>query len=379
MPRCPSPTVAALLVSPFLFTGCDPAPDNPDDTTAAMTAADTGPGPDDGGDDDGGTDPQDTGGDGSGDDNPGDDSPADDGTGDDAPADDGPTDDGPGDDTGPQPTACDGSAVATPGVSTGLSIVHDGAARMYDLFIPTGYDPTVGAPLVLNFHGLAGNPGQQAGLSQFNSVAEPWGMVVAYPQGVGNSFNGGTCCGSALSEGIDDVGFARALVSELSNDLCIDPSRVFVTGMSNGGHMAHRIACEAADVFAAAASVTGVLTTPPQLCNPSRPISVMDFHGDADPIVPFGGTGIGFPAVPTMMADWAARNGCQGGSQVTFEQGDMRCETWTGCSDDVETTLCVTAGGGHCWPGAGSCLFGNVSSELSASATIAEMFMSHPM
>ncbi|MBL4686644.1 MAG: prolyl oligopeptidase family serine peptidase [Nannocystaceae bacterium] len=282
-----------------------------------------------------------------------------------------------GEDTGPS-VACEGRDPVPPGVRT-LGVDVDGTMRSYELFVPTSYDPTIAAPLVLNFHGLLGAAAQQSGLSQFNLVAEPRGMVVAYPTGIGQSFNAGACCGDASSDGVDDVGFARALVQQVSEQLCIDPARVYVTGMSNGGHMAHLLACEAADIFAAAASVTGVLTVPPQLCNASRPISVMDFHGSSDPIVPFGGTGIGFPSVTTMMEDWAARNGCQGGSTVSFEQGDMRCDTWGQCGDDVEVTLCVTDGGGHCWPGAASCLFGNVSSELSASEAIATMFMAHPM
>lgn len=316
----------------------------------------------------------------------GDDSPtptsADDGPGDDMPD---PDDDGTttgtvddGNDDGPLPSGCEGAAVA-PGVQTNVAIEFGGTSRSYDLFIPTGYDPSTPAPLVLNFHGLLGSPSQQSALSQFNLVAEARDMVVAYPAGIGNSFNAGVCCGDAFSQGVDDVGFSRAVVLQLQSQLCIDPNRVYATGMSNGGHMAHLLACEAADVFAATASVTGVLNLPPATCDPGRPISVMDFHGDADPIVPFGGTGIGFPAVPQMMQDWAARNGCGGVSQVSFEQGDMRCETWPACTDGVETTLCVTAGGGHCWPGAGSCLFGNVSSELSASEAIATMFDSQSM
>jgi polyhydroxybutyrate depolymerase len=263
-----------------------------------------------------------------------------------------------------------------PGTHTGLGVDVAGMAREYELFVPSGYQPDSAAALVLNFHGLLGTPSQQADFSQFNTTAEARGMVVAYPTGIGNSFNSGVCCGTAQSDGVDDVAFARALVERVSADLCIDPRRVYVTGMSNGGHMAHRIACEAADVFAASASVTGVLNFAPEDCNPARPISMIDFHGTSDLIVSYDGAGFGFPAVEPMMQDWAVRNGCSPLSEVTFDQGDVVCRTWPGCDAGVEVSLCTVAGGGHCWPGNGSCLFGYSTTDLHASEVIADMFES---
>lgn len=278
------------------------------------------------------------------------------------------------DDTGPPPSACTTASLFEPGVHTGITIDVDGVPRSYDLFVPAGYDPAALAPLVVNFHGLFGTPSQQASFSQFDATAQAHGMLVAYPAGIGASFNAGACCGQASSDGVDDVGFARALVEDVSIKMCVDPQRVYATGMSNGGHMAHRLACEAADLFAAAASVTGVLSLVAP-CTPSRPISMIQFHGTADTIVAYDG----FPAVPQMMAAWAARNGCSAVSEITFDQGDMLCETWPGCDAGVEVSLCTIDGGGHCWPGNGSCLFGHSSTELHASEVIATMFDAQPL
>jgi polyhydroxybutyrate depolymerase len=110
----------------------------------------------------------------------------------------------------------------------------------------------------------------------------------------------------------------------------------------------------------------------PLECQPSRPISIIDFHGTADLIVPYDG-------VPEMMQLWAARNGCSPDSEVTFAQGDTTCETWPGCDDDVEVSLCTIEGGGHCWPGNPSCLFGASTTELNASEVIADMFVLHTL
>ena len=199
-------------------------------------------------------------------------------------------------------------------------------------------------------------------------------MLVAYPEGIGQSFNAGACCGQASSTNVDDVGFARAIVADVSAKMCVDPKRVHATGMSNGGHMAHLLACEAADVFASTASVAGVLSLV-GLCTPSRPISLIQFHGTADTIVGYDG----FPPVVPMMEAWASRNGCSPVPEVVFDQGDIQCETWPGCDAGVEVTLCTVEGGGHCWPGNPSCLFGSSSVELHASEEIAMMFDEQPL
>lgn len=276
--------------------------------------------------------------------------------------------DGTGSTGEPIPT-CNAPSSFEPGVHPGITVDVGGVTRRYDLFVPTTYDPAANAPLVLNFHGLFGSPSQQADFSQFDPAAQDRGMLVAYPEGIGSSFNAGVCCGTASVTGVDDVAFARALVQQVSAAMCVDPQRVYATGMSNGGHMAHRLACEAADLFAATASVTGVLSLAGP-CTPSRPISMVQYHGTADTIVGYNG----FPQVPAMMQAWAERNGCSPVSELSFDHGDTQCETWPGCDAGVEVTLCTIAGGGHCWPGNPSCPFGASTTELHASEEIAAMF-----
>ncbi len=269
-----------------------------------------------------------------------------------------------------EPVECPAASLP-PGRYNGLTLEHAGRTRSYDLYIPPTVDVTKPTPLVVNFHGLYGNPAQQAMFSQYDAAAEAAGVIVAYPAGISNSWNTGLCCGEAQSEGVDDVGFARAAVQHISLGSCVDAAKVFAIGMSNGGHMAHRLACEAADLFAGVASVTGVLTM--LSCTPSRPISVQQFHGTADTIVRYDGYGPGFPAVEGMMADWASRNGCAPVPEVTHEQGDALCQTWIGCEDDVEVTLCSVEGGGHCWFGNPSCTFGASTTDVSANDVIARM------
>jgi polyhydroxybutyrate depolymerase len=282
--------------------------------------------------------------------------------------------------TGDPPDGSPGCGMASPGAGVHARNVDvDGMQRSFELGVPGGYDIDVPTALVLDFHGLYGSPSQQRALSRWDEVGEARGILVAWPEGVGQSFNAGACCGEAAQQNVDDVAFARELVESVSADLCVDPRRVYATGMSNGGHMAHWLACEAADVFAAVAPVAGVLGPPVSECTPARPISVLDFHGTSDFVVAYGGAGPGFPAVPGMMQAWAARNGCEADGEVSFQQGDVTCETWPGCGDDVEVTLCTVDGGGHCWPGNPSCLFGSSTTDADASQMAADMFEAHPL
>jgi polyhydroxybutyrate depolymerase len=145
-------------------------------------------------------------------------------------------------------------------------------------------------------------------MSGFNEVADQNGFIVVYPNGTSLlsedillTWNGGTCCGYAQEKNVDDVGFVRAIVPDLQSLVIIDAKRIYATGMSNGGILSHRLACEAADLFAAIAPVSGTLNFSP--CNPSRPISVIEFHGTGDQHIPYHG---GFGSKSLVNVDFAS-------------------------------------------------------------------------
>jgi polyhydroxybutyrate depolymerase len=255
------------------------------------------------------------------------------------------------------------------------TIVFDGETRSYLLHVPTGYDHAKQTPLVVNFHGYTMDPPGQAAFSGMTPVADDKAFVLAYPAGIGNSWNGGLCCGQAASGMLDDTGFARAVVADIETKLCIDEKRVYSTGMSNGGYLTHRNGCESADLFAAIAPVAGVLGIDPEDCLPSRPIPVMHFHGTNDLLVPYGGGGLlGTPSVPDTDAGWAERNGCTGDAVSTYMMGDAHCETHETCDDGVKVTLCTIEGEGHCWPGQSVCTFGTSTTDISANEAMWEFF-----
>jgi polyhydroxybutyrate depolymerase len=268
-------------------------------------------------------------------------------------------------------------------LSTGsFDLEYGGAKYTVLVHVPPSYEGKKRTPLVLNWHGLGSSATSQLIFSQMNPVSDEEGFLLVYPNSPDTSWDAGVCCapGQAVPAEAppgarrDDVGFARALVAKISADACVDSKRIYSTGMSNGGFMSHRLGCEAADLFAAVAPVAGKVGIAD--CKPSRPISIMDFHGTLDTIVPYATgelSGEKLTAPDTMQA-WATRDGCKGDPAVTYQNGTVTCKTWAGCKNDVKVTFCSAEGEGHCWPGTANCPFGAATTDIDANRQMAAFF-----
>jgi polyhydroxybutyrate depolymerase len=235
------------------------------------------------------------------------------------------------------------------------SLVFDGETRIYDLHVPPSYDGTTPIPLVLDIHGWLSSKSGQRFFSNFEALSDAEGFAVVWPQGLfglpgnpegfnppaGPSWNAGFCCGAAVTERPDDVGFLRTLVEAVARDVAIDRSRVYATGLSNGGAMTQRLACEAADLFAAAAPVSfPIALLPLDSCVPSRPIAVLTFQGLTDVLVDYDGGG-SFPSAAASFAHWRSQGSC-GDDPLELEEvlGESRCDADTSCAAGVEVGLC---------------------------------------
>lgn len=256
------------------------------------------------------------------------------------------------------------------------------------LHVPTG-DP-VG--LVLSLHGGGGTGISQRGLTGFDTVADAHNLLVVYPDGYDKSWADGRGASPADRRHINDVAFLVGLVNKLQNDYGIAPGHVFVTGMSNGGFMSNRLACDRADVFAAVAPVAGTLGVG-VACNPSRPVSVWEAHGTADPLVPFkGGAVRGRGGVShsisadTMVGKWRSADGCQGdpAMEALPDARDgtvVRRYESTPCTANTEVVFYRIDSGGHTWPGGKQYLpaavIGPTTRALDGSEAIAQFFLAH--
>jgi polyhydroxybutyrate depolymerase len=244
-----------------------------------------------------------------------------------------------------------------------------GTTRRFLLVLPEE-QPATPMPLVLNFHGLFESPQLQQLLTRMDAATRSRGWALAYPHGVGLSWNAGVCCGRAKDEQRDDVQFVRELVAQLGRELCLDLRRVYATGISNGGFFSYRLACEAGDLIAAAAPVAAL---DPLACTPRRPVPVLAINGTGDFIVPFGGGLLGMPSAQESFSRWRARNRCAGAERVAFAQGDSTCVLAEGCAAD--TARCTVDGGGHTWPaGYPAVWLGKTTQELDATGTVLEFF-----
>lgn len=289
-----------------------------------------------------------------------------------------------------------GDALPMAGGTHERQLAHDGQQRRYLIYRPANLPPEQPLPLVIALHGGGGHAEYMADEQRYGLIgkAEQAGFVVVFPNGYSRlprgrlaTWNAGGCCGDARDRGSDDVGFIRAVVAAVSRETAIDTRRVFALGMSNGGMLAHRLACDAPDVFRAVASVAGTDAT--TQCAPSPGVSVLHIHARDDTHVLFeGGAGpdafrdpnkvMNFVSVKDTVARWAHRLACPGSARRVLERPGARCERYDACRDASALQWCITEQGGHSWPGAQTVRRGKApaSAALDANDTIWDFFTS---
>ena len=245
------------------------------------------------------------------------------------------------------------------------TIVHGGRQRTYHVHDFGRGRP---APVVIVLHGGGGNAANAVRMTGFDGIAEREGVVAVYPDGtaatdrrVRLTWNAGHCCAAAMENAVDDVGFVAAIIDALTASGQADPSRVYVTGMSNGGMMAHRLGRELSSRVAAIAPVVGAVfgDEPP----PAAPVPAFIIVGADDQIVPPAGGPLQLRSplgnrsaadrdVAPAMAQatyWARHNGC--GEPTHAETPVSSSAEWTGCRSGAPVSFHSVKGNGHAWPG----------------------------
>ena len=242
-----------------------------------------------------------------------------------------------------------------------------GGARPVSVRVPDGYDPKKPAPLLLMLHGFSAS-----GLSfelylKMINIADKHGFFYVAPDGTEDSkhlrfWNATDACCDNDHTGVDDVKYLTDLVSEIRSVYAIDPKRIYILGHSNGGFMAHRLACEHSETFAAIASFAGAVWTDESKCIPSSPIGVLQIHGTADAEVkyagatPSGGILGGYPGAEQTLATWAKKLGCADaltdtGTKIHVDADAKGSETSVlrheGCPKNAAAELWKVDGGPH--------------------------------
>lgn len=280
------------------------------------------------------------------------------------------------------------------------SIISGGMERTYLVHISSSYDPSLQTPLVIVLHGGGGTGKGMVKLTGFDAVADKENFIVVYPDGFEKHWNDGRGVQwQSHVENTDDVSFISDLIDRLSNELNIDAKRVYVTGISNGGMMSHRLGCELSQKIAAIAPVaSNIPLNQASVWSPSRPMPVLIINGTEDPLERWEGgeirLGKNTYGVVLSVADtvgfWVDKNGCSSSPVITqlsdtdpSDGTTVRTEVYGGCEGSAEVVLYAIEGGGHTWPGGlqylPESIIGKTSREFNASEIIWQFFKEHAM
>lgn len=237
-----------------------------------------------------------------------------------------------------------------------------GTNRSYRLYIPALYDGSEAVPLVFNFHGYGSNSQEQEFYGDFRPIADTANFILVHPQGL--DLGGGAAGWNNFmpySATNYDYTFVNELLDSLELKYNIDASRVYSTGMSNGGFMSYDLACFMSNRFAAVASVTGsMVASHLNACNPARVIPVMQIHGTNDPTVTYTGAGglLTSTHIDTLVKFWAELNGCNltptmenVANTSTTDMCTAEHYTYTGGINGNTVEFFKIIGGQHTWPG----------------------------
>lgn len=295
-------------------------------------------------------------------------------------------------------------------------VVPDWLDRSFEVAVPASWNGSSTLPVIVVFHGGGGNRqsankttcpgGDEASPQCFVALANTRGYAVVIPDGTGTrplrgirTWNAGggndlqCTSGAACKSRVDDFRYFGDLMQAVSSAIPVDGHRVYLTGISNGGAMTHRLACEAPERVAAIVAVSGANEFADDGGPCAASVPVRQIHGTGDPCWPFDGgakaclqdDGEPKTSVATTMEGWRTRNGC-GATPVEAMRGErdaadgttLTTRIWPGCT--AATELLMVVGGGHTWPNgnayADADVIGKVSHEVD-NGDILDFFDAH--
>lgn len=241
--------------------------------------------------------------------------------------------------------ACEAREPWRAGTTKQFTIETNGVDRSFYVHLPDGFNPAQYYPALLFFPGK----GTSALSGEQNANLNSLPAVTIYPEPTVGRDLMYSWQGAPYSSGADDVRFISDILDKVEAQLCIQRTRVYAVGLSNGGGMVSLLSCKLSDRFAAYGIVAGAMYYPDGGCKPRNPTPLISIHGDGDITVPyFGSPQRKLPAIDGWMADRARDNGCSRHPKTTFVLGTT-VSTWQGCRDNATVKNVRIHNAGHMW------------------------------
>ena len=244
-----------------------------------------------------------------------------------------------------------------------INLTVNGNARSFIIYLPTGYNNAGKMPMIFAIHGGSGTPEGMINIANFKTIADRDKVVLVYPAGIQNNWNDGRPT-TPNQLGINDISFFNQMCDYMITNNSVDGTKIYATGISNGGFMSSRLGCELSNRIAAiavdAATIEATIIAPS--CNPGRPVPAIYIHGTTDPFVPFtGGTvspGAGGTVISHFQAidKWISINGCNSTPTITDlpdianDGTTIKQRVYSGGTNGSEVVSYVVLNGGHTWP-----------------------------
>jgi polyhydroxybutyrate depolymerase len=274
-----------------------------------------------------------------------------------------------------------------------VNLTVDGNPRSFIVYLPTGYNNAGKMPLIFAIHGGSGTPEGMINIANFKTIADRDKVVLVYPAGIQKNWNDGRPT-TSNQLGINDVSFFNQLCDYTINNYSVDGTKIYATGISNGGFMSSRLGCELSNRIAAIAvdAATIEATTIAPNCNPGRPVPAIYIHGTSDPLVPFtggqmtaGGTAGGTVLSHFQAIDkWVTINGCNSTPTITDlpdisnDGTTIKQRVYAGGINSSEVVSYVVLNGGHTWPQGfqylNEAIIGKTSQDMNACEVIWTFF-----
>ena len=267
--------------------------------------------------------------------------------------------------------------------SQAADVVYPGE-RPFTLVLPTNYQPGTPAPLIIGLHGYTAESPYAQNYFALGKVADEKGILTVYPSGSKDTngylfWNATPACCNFDSNSVDDEAYLLSIINSVSKDHTVDPARIYIIGHSNGGFMAHRMACNQSDRIAAIVSLAGATYSNPKSCNPTSPVSVLQIHGSNDEVISYTGGYLfssAYPSARRTIDLWGKLNECGKKPYRVLPRLDLDRKI-----SGLETTVLRYKG---CKTGANSELWtinkGKHSPELSATfaKSVIDYLLAHP-